>query len=190
MVALGLLPALWGAGAAVSDLHFGTRYFGANPIKEIEHFAGGWILRFLALTLAISPARRIFGVNGLAPYRRTFGLLAFVYAGIHLLVYAVLDVELSARDLVTDVAKRPYITIGMAGFLLLVPLAVTSTNGWIRRLGRRWGALHRAVYLVPILGTVHFWMSVKRDVTRPLAYALVFAALLLWRAWEATRRPR
>lgn len=188
VTALALLPAVWAVYGAVSDLFLGTRHFGSNPIKEIEHFTGDWTLRFLALSLAVTPVRRLAGWNGLARYRRTFGLLAFTYVCLHLLTYAVLDVELTWRDLVDDVLDRPYITIGMAAFLLLVPLAVTSTRGWIRRLGKRWTALHRAVYVVVVLGTIHYWMSVKKDVTDPLLFALLFAVLLGWRVWDRVRR--
>lgn len=188
VIAVGLVPALWAVYGASSDLLFGTRHFGSNPIKAIEHFTGDWTLRFLALTLAVTPARRLTGINALARYRRTFGLLAFTYVSLHLLTYAGLDIALSWSDLVADVIKRPYITIGMAGFLLFLPLAVTSTRGWIRRLGRRWTVLHRAVYVIVILGTIHFWMSVKKDITDPLLFALIFALLLGWRAWMTWRR--
>ena len=188
VIVAGLVPACWAIYGASSDLLLGTRHFGSNPIKEIEHFTGDWTLRFLVLTLLVTPARRITGFNALARYRRTFGLLAFTYVSLHLITYTGLDIALSWSDLVADVIKRPYITIGMAGFLLFLPLAVTSTRGWIRRLGRRWTLLHRAVYAIVILGTIHFWMSVKKDVTDPLVFALVFASLLGWRAWMAWRR--
>jgi sulfoxide reductase heme-binding subunit YedZ len=190
VVVLALVPAAWAIYGVVSDVFLGTRHFGSNPIKAVEHYTGDWTLRFLALTLAVTPARRITGWNRLARYRRTFGLLAFTYVSLHLLTYAVLDVELSWGDLVADVIKRPYITIGMAGFLLFLPLAVTSTRGWIRRLGRRWTVLHRAVYVIVVLGTIHFWMSVKKDITDPLAFATIFGALLAWRAFTAWNGSR
>ena len=176
-----LLPFLWIAGALASDWLNGTRLLGSNPIEEIEHFTGKWALAFLALSLAVTPARRVFAANWLARYRRTFGLFAFFYAAVHLLVYFVLDLELFWGELSEDIVERPYITIGMTAFVLLVPLALTSTKGAIRRLGKRWTALHRLAYVVPVLGLVHFFMAVKRDITQPLVFAVVFALLLGWR---------
>lgn len=182
VIGAGLLPAAWLIFGFTSDLLSGTRYFSANPIKEMEHYTGDWNLRFLALTLAVTPAMRLTGWGWLIRYRRIFGLFAFLYIVLHLSIYFVLDVELDWALLVEDVTDRTYITLGMLGFLLLVPLAITSTKGWIRRLGnRRWTALHRAVYAAAVLGTVHFWMSVKRDITDPLLFALIFAALFAYR---------
>lgn len=188
--ALSLLPFLFVALAIASDFFQGTRYLGSNPIKEAEHFTGKWALRFLALSLAITPAIRWFRLGWLIRYRRTFGLFAFFYACTHLVIYAALDVELTWSDMVEDVAKRLYITIGMTAFALLLPLAVTSTKGWIRRLGnRRWNALHRLVYGTAVLGLVHYWMSVKKDITEPALFGLVFAVLLGWRVWRARTSP-
>jgi sulfoxide reductase heme-binding subunit YedZ len=131
---------------------------------------------------------RLLRQGWLIRYRRTFGLFAFFYACTHLVIYAVLDVELTWSDMIEDVAKRLYITIGMTAFALLVPLAVTSTKGWIRRLGnRRWNALHRLVYATSVLGLVHYWMSVKKDITEPALFGIVFAVLLGWRVWRAKR---
>jgi methionine sulfoxide reductase heme-binding subunit len=176
-----MLPLAYGIYGVMSDLFFGTRLFGANPIKEVEHFTGQWALRMLLLTLLVTPLRRLLGWNWLAKYRRLFGLGAFAYALVHLLVYFVLDVELGWMELVEDVAKRPYVTIGMLAFLLMLPLAVTSTAGWVRRLGRRWRQLHRLIYVIVVLGTIHFWMAVKKDVREPMIFAVCFAALLGWR---------
>ncbi len=188
--ALSLVPFVWIAGALASDLLNGTRLLGSNPIEEIEHFTGKWALAFLGLSLAITPARRVLGANWLARYRRTFGLFAFFYATTHLLTYFVLDLELYWSEMWEDIVERPYITIGMTAFLLLVPLALTSTKGSIRRLGKRWTALHRLAYVVPVLGLVHFWMAVKRDVTQPLLFAAAFALLLGWRVARARRARR
>jgi sulfoxide reductase heme-binding subunit YedZ len=189
--ALSLLPFVFVAGALASDFFTGTRYLGSNPIKEGEHFTGKWTLRFLALSLAITPAVRLLQQGWLIRYRRTFGLFAFFYACTHLVIYAVLDVELTWRDMIEDVAKRLYITIGMTALALMVPLAVTSTKGWIRRLGnRRWNAIHRLVYVSAVLGLVHYWMSVKKDVTEPALFGIVFASLLGWRVWRARARAR
>jgi len=184
-VLASLLPFLYAAGAIASDFFQGTRLLGSNPIKAAEHFTGKWALAFLALSLTITPAVRLLRQGWLIRYRRTFGLFGFFYACTHLVIYAVLDVELDWGDMVADVAKRLYITIGMTALLLLVPLAVTSTKGWIRRMGsRRWNRLHRAVYASALLGLVHYWMSVKADITQPALFGLVIALLLGWRVWR------
>ena len=183
LAALG--PAVWGAAAMWSDFARGTMHLGAEPVKELEHFYGDWILRFLIATLLITPLRRVTGWNWLQKYRRRFGVIAFTYACLHLLTYACIDVGLDWSIMLEDVLKRWYITIGMTAFVLMVPLAITSTAGWARRLGKRWVKLHRAVYVIVVLGTLHFWMSVKSDIREPLMYALIFAALLGYRAWHS-----
>ena len=187
-----VLPFAYVVGAIASDFFEGTRHLGSNPIKAAEHFTGKWALRFLALSLAVTPAVRLLRQGWLIRYRRTFGLLAFFYACTHLVIYAVLDVELLWGDMVEDVAERLYITIGMTALVLLIPLAVTSTKGWIRRMGnKRWNALHRLVYVSSVLGLVHYWMSVKKDITEPAVFGLVFAALLGWRVWRwRTSNPK
>lgn len=183
-----LAPFLVIAASIASDFFQGTRYLGSNPIKEAEHLTGKWALRFLALSLAVTPAVRLTRRGWLIRYRRTLGLFAFFYACVHLSVYAVLDVELGWSEMLEDVAKRLYITIGMTALALMIPLAVTSTKGWIRRMGnRRWTLLHRAVYASAVLGLVHYWMSVKKDITEPAIFGLVFALLLGWRVWDARR---
>ena len=188
--AASLLPAVWVIGAIASDYFNGTRLLGSNPIKEAEHFTGRWVLRFLMFTLAVTPIRQTFGWNWLQKYRRMLGLFAFSYALIHLSIYFVLDLELKWGDLAEDIIKRPYITIGMAAFAMLIPLAITSTAKMVKRLGgKRWAALHRTIYAIVILGTIHFWMAVKRDITDPLIFALIFAVLLGYRvlAWRRRR---
>lgn len=188
---LSLLPFLYVAAAIASDFFEGTRYLGSNPIKESEHFTGKWALRFLALSLAMTPAVRLLRLGWLIRYRRIFGLFAFFYACTHLVIYGVLDVELDWSDMLEDVAKRLYITIGMTALALMVPLAVTSTKGWIRRMGNaRWNALHRAAYASAALGLVHYWMSVKKDITEPAIFGVVFATLLGWRVWNARQSKR
>lgn len=190
-----LLPAIWVVAAIASDFFNGTRLLGSNPIKEAEHFTGRWVIRFLMITLAVTPIRQTLGWNWLQRYRRMFGLFAFFYATVHLLIYFLLDLELTWSDLGADIVKRPYITIGMTAFALLVPLAVTSTAKMVKRLGgKRWAAVHRLVYVIVVLGTIHFWMAVKRDITDPAIYALIFAALLgyrfvRWRRRRVTPRP-
>jgi len=188
--AVSLLPALWVIAAIASDYFNGTRLLGSNPIKEAEHFTGRWVLRFLMFTLAVTPIRQTFGWNWLQKYRRMLGLFAFAYAALHLSIYFILDLELAWGDLAEDIVKRPYITIGMAAFTLLVPLAITSTAKMVKRLGgKRWAALHRAIYVVVVLGIIHFWMAVKRDITDPLIFAGIFAVLLGYRVvkWRQKR---
>jgi len=186
---LCLIPAAWVIGAIASDFFQGTRLLGSNPIKEAEHFTGRWVLRFLMFTLAVTPIRQTLGWNWLQRYRRMLGLFAFAYATLHLSIYFFLDLELAWGDLAADIVKRPYITIGMAAFVLLVPLAVTSTAKMVKRLGgKRWAALHRSIYLIVVLGTIHFWMAVKRDITDPLIFAVIFALLLGYRVVKWRRR--
>jgi methionine sulfoxide reductase heme-binding subunit len=191
VLAVSLLPALWVVGAIASDFFNGTRLLGSNPIKEAEHFTGRWVLRFLMFTLAITPVRQTLGWNWLQKYRRMLGLFAFFYATLHLSIYFFLDLELVWGDLWADIVKRPYITIGMTAFALLVPLAVTSTAKMVKRLGgKRWAALHRTIYVIVVLGTIHFWMAVKRDITLPLLFAAIFVALLGYRivVWRRKRQ--
>ena len=152
----------------------------------MEHATGVLAIRFLAFTMAVTPIRQLTGWNGLAPYRRMLGLFMFWYASAHLAVFYALDLEMNLGAVVTEIVKRPYITVGFVAWLLLVPLALTSTTGWIRRLGgKRWNRLHRLTYAVVALGLVHYFWSQKKDMTDPLLYALVFAALFAWRGWRA-----
>jgi sulfoxide reductase heme-binding subunit YedZ len=194
MIAVAVAPALWLAFAVYSDFARGTRFLGSDPIKAAEHGYGEMTMRLLLATLAITPLRRLTGWNWLAKHRRTLGLLAFVYGVLHLTVWAIIDVQLVIDDLVgwdvvkTDLLKRPFITIGMLALLLMLPLAVTSTKGMIKRLGKSWAKLHRLVYGIAVLGLVHFWMAVKLDWREPLVYGAVLAALLGWRVVDARRR--
>lgn len=185
LLVLACLPAVFAIVGLASDILWRTRMLGSNPIKEAEHFLGQWTLRLLVATLCVTPLRQLLGWHWLGRHRRTLGLFAFGYATLHWLSYALLDVQLDWSELLRDLGKRPYIMIGMAALTLLTPLAITSTQGMIRRLGgRRWSRLHRLVYLVAILGVVHFWMSVKADIRPPLAYATVFALLFAYRLWR------
>ena len=148
-------------------------------IKEITHRTGFWGLTFITLSLAVTPVRRLLHWNRLVDWRRALGLWGFAYICVHFLViYLVLDKFFDWHDIVKDVAKRPYITIGFTGFLMLIPVAVTSTKGWIRRLGRRWTQLHALVYAVALAGVVHFMWSVKADTAVPTRFAVVLAVLL------------
>ena len=164
---------------------------GANPIEELLHALGRWGLKILLLTLAITPLRRWTGWNWLIRFRRMLGLFAFFYIVLHFLVYAILDQGLDIEAIVEDVIKRPYITLGMAGLLMLIPLAVTSTKGMMRRLGKRWQKLHRLVYAIAVVAVWHFYWQVKLDTLEPILYALVLAGLLgvrVYFAWVSQRR--
>lgn len=151
---------------------------GANPIEELLHELGRWGLKLLLLTLTITPLRRLTGWNWLIGFRRMLGLFAFFYIVLHFIVYAYLDQGLDMAAIGEDILKRPYITLGMAGLLMLIPLAVTSTRGMMRRLGKRWQKLHRLVYVVAVVGVWHFYWQVKLDTLDPILYALALAVLL------------
>ncbi len=179
---IGLLPFLCLCVAAA------TARLGANPIEEITHTTGETTLRMLLLTLAVTPLRRSFGWSSLAPLRRTFGLLAFFYGTLHMLTYVALDQFFDWELLVEDVLERRYITAGALGFLCMLPLALTSTRGWMKRLGRRWLRLHRLAYLAAIAGIVHYIWLVKADLVPPLAHAAVLAVLLGYRLWHRASR--
>jgi sulfoxide reductase heme-binding subunit YedZ len=190
-----LIPASVIIHHVLSDLFKGTSFLSSDPIKDAEHLFGNWTLRFLILTLSITPLRRITHWNWLAKHRRTLGLFTFAYAVMHLLVWVLLDIQLFITDVVgweevvKDLTKRPFIVIGMLALMLMVPLALTSTKGMIKRLGKRWGQLHKLVYVIAVLGVIHFWMAVKLDVREPLVFAAIFAVLLGWR-WREARRKK
>lgn len=188
VVAAGLLPATVLLSDALNDR------LGANPIEEITHRTGDWVLWFLLGTLAVTPLRRLTGWNALIKFRRTLGLLAFSYVCVHFLTYLVLDQgfvldpSFALAFVVEDITKRPYITVGFTAFLLLVPLALTSTKGWIRRLGgAQWNALHRLIYVAGALGVLHYLWLVKGDQPRPVWHALVLVGLLGFRVWDGRR---
>ncbi|HEV2228385.1 MAG TPA: protein-methionine-sulfoxide reductase heme-binding subunit MsrQ [Steroidobacteraceae bacterium] len=185
--AAGTVPLVWLSCGAFGWLGVSL---GADPVKEIEHECGKTALNFLLLTLAVTPVRNLLGFPQLLRLRRMLGLFAFFYVAVHFSVYVVLDLELNWSTLGADIAKRPYITIGFTALLLLMPLAVTSTSGMQRRLGRRWTQLHRLVYVIAILGVWHFYWQVKRDVREPLIYAGILALLLLYRLARARSAAR
>lgn len=161
---------------------------GANPIEAILHSLGLWGLRFLLTGLAITPLRRWTGWSWLVRYRRMLGLFAFFYVLLHFLVYAVLDQGLDLNAIIEDIIKRPYITLGMTGLLLLLPLAATSTKGMMRRLGKRWHKLHRLVYVIGVLAVWHFYWQVKLDTLEATVYVAVLAFLLIVRLYYAYRK--
>jgi sulfoxide reductase heme-binding subunit YedZ len=161
----------------------------ANPVEFIQHATGDWILRFLCITLVITPLRKLLHLPELIRFRRMFGLFAFFYACLHFTTYIAFDKVFDLAEIAKDVAKRRYITVGFLGFVLLIPLAITSTAGWIRRLGgRRWQMLHRAIYVSAVCGVIHYYWSVKSAVIRPLTYAAIVAVLLAWRAGDWLKR--
>lgn len=183
--AASLLPLAWLLCGAFGWLDFSL---GADPVKKLEHECGKWALNFLLITLAITPLRQLANLPHLPRLRRMLGLFAFFYALLHFAVYLSLDLEFNFRTLFTDIAKRPYITIGFVALLLLIPLAVTSTNRMMRRLGRRWQKLHRLVYVIAVLGVWHFYWQVKRDIREPLIYAGILAVLLVYRRARSPRK--
>lgn len=182
--ALALLPLALLVRGVVQDS------LGADPVAAITHGTGDWALRFLLIGLAMTPLRRISGQAWPIRFRRLLGLYAFFYASLHLLTYLVFDLGDYWAQVFEDIVKRPYITVGFAAWLLLVPLALTSTRGWMRRLGRRWGQLHQLVYAVGVLAVLHFVWLVKSDLREPLLYAGILALLLGLRLWWKLRAPR
>ncbi len=166
-------------------------WLGANPAEYITRATGDWTLRFVLITLAVTPLRKITGWGWLLRLRRMLGLYAFFYAMVHLSSYVSFDHVFEAGEIIKDIIKRPFITVGFATLLLMLPLAVTSTNAMVRRLGaRRWIALHRLIYIIGPLGVLHFWWMVKKDLTEPVIYALVLALLLGYRLVMRLRESR
>jgi methionine sulfoxide reductase heme-binding subunit len=164
-----------------------THNLGANPIDEITDQTGIWTLRLLLITLAVTPARRLTGWNRIIQLRRMLGLFAFFYAGVHFLTYVWLDQFFVIEDIIADVMERPFITVGFTSFVLLIPLAVTSTTAMIKRLGGKWWQrLHRLIYVIGIGGVVHYLWLVKADTQLPLIYGSVLAILLAYRLWEVS----
>ncbi|MGB2673243.1 MAG: protein-methionine-sulfoxide reductase heme-binding subunit MsrQ [Candidatus Acidiferrum sp.] len=169
-----------------------TGNLGPNPVETLQHTTGDWTLRFLVFTLCITPLRKLLKIPDLIRFRRMLGLFAFFYACMHFLVYLGPDQNFSLAAMGKDVYKRPFITVGFTAFVLLIPLALTSTAGWIRRLGgRRWQMLHRLIYVIAICGVIHYYWLVKSAVLRPLAYGAIVGVLLLWRLGDwLSRRGR
>jgi sulfoxide reductase heme-binding subunit YedZ len=173
-----LCPVLWAGWRAWNqDLT-------ANPIEYITHFTGDWTIRFLVFTLAISPLRKLLNQPQWIRYRRMVGLFAFFYGSLHMLTWLWLDKFFDTQEMLKDVLKRPFITAGVVAFVLMVPLAVTSTTGWIRRMGgKRWQLLHRLVYGSAIAGVIHYYWLVKSDIRLPLLYGCLVGLELLYRLW-------
>lgn len=181
--ALAILATTLPALALVA--RFAIEGLGANPIEEITHTTGEWGLRCLLLSLAVTPARRWLGWSWAAPLRRTLGLASFSYAAVHMTTWALLDLGLDLEAILEDLTERPYVTAGMAAFSLLLTLAVTSTRGWMKRLGSRWVRLHRVVYAAAILGVIHHFWLIKADIRPAIVHAVILAGLfgarLAWR---------
>jgi sulfoxide reductase heme-binding subunit YedZ len=197
----GLAPFVWLVWAAL------TNNLSVNPLSDITLFTGDWTIRFICITLAITPLRQMTGWHALIRFRRMAGLFAFFYGTTHFLIYVIADrfagldfpdgivsfttATSLAASVGEDIYKRPFITIGFLTWLLMLPLALTSTTGWIRRLGgKRWQALHRLIYVAAITGVIHYWWLVRLDVRPPLRYAIIVAILLGARAIRAGRRAR
>ncbi len=180
VVAVGVVPALALVVGALTDR------LGANPIETVTHVSGEWALRWLLASLAVTPLRRHLGWTALAPCRKPLGLLAFGYATLHLATFVGLDHFFDWRSIAEDVLERPYVTVGFAAFLCLLPLAVTSTRGWQRRLGRRWTRLHRLAYVAAIAAVLHYLWLVKADLLSPLVHAAILGGLLASR-WRTPR---
>ncbi len=158
---------------------------GANPIELITRSLGTWTLVFLMITLSITPLRKLSGWSWLVKLRRMAGLFVFFYALLHFITYIWLDQFFDLADIVKDVIKRPFITIGFASFLLLIPLAITSTNAMMKKIGgKRWQMLHRLLYVIAIFAVIHYWWLVKKDITQPLIYAGILSILLAYRIWK------
>ncbi len=165
----------------------------ADPIAFITHATGDWTLRFLVITLAITPLRKILHLPQLIRFRRMLGLFAFFYVCLHFTTWIWLDKQFVWSEMWKDVEKRRFITVGFTGFVLLIPLAITSTAGWIRRLGgKRWQMLHRLIYVTAVLGVIHYYWLVKSNVRKPLFYGFLVGILLAWRlgTWLVGRRGR
>lgn len=185
-----LRPAVWFGGAIPAALlvqRFLHDDLGANPAEKLEHFTGTVALVTVLVTLCVTPLRRVTGINALIKLRRPIGLWAFAYACMHVSCYLVFDQSLDWGEILKDIAKRPYITVGFTAFLILLALAATSTQWSIRTLGKKWQALHRLIYVGAALGVIHYLWSVKRDVTVPAGLGMVLVGLLALRVRPAAR---
>ena len=191
--ALLFVAALVPVGRLAAGALVFPEWLGANPAEYITRATGDWTLRFLLATLAVTPLRKLFGWHSLAAFRRMLGLFAFFYGVVHVSSYVAFDHVFDVAEILKDIVKRPFITVGFTALVLMTPLAITSTNRMVQRLGaKRWLSLHRLVYVIAPLGVLHFWWMVKRDVTEPAIYAAILAVLLGYRVWAKgkDRRPR
>jgi len=183
---LCLIPAV----LVVTDALEITGRLGANPVEEIQDRFGYWALRFIMITLAVTPLRRLTGWIWLSRFRRMLGLFTFFYAFMHFLTWFVLDRELRLADIIEDLSERPFITLGFTAVVLLAALAITSITAIRRRMGRKWQTLHNLAYAVGLLGVWHYWWQVKKDITEPLIYAAILAVLLGVRLFWYSKRKK
>lgn len=179
------VPLLWAVAGILGPL---AASLGADPVRKVLGIFGKSALNLLLVTLAVSPLRQLSGNANLVRLRRMLGVWAFTYAVLHFVIYLGPFSGLSLAAITKDLTKRPYIVIGFSALLMLIPLAVTSTNAMMRRLKRRWQSLHRLIYVIAIFGVWHYWWGVKKDITLPLIYALILTLLLGWRLWRRQRR--
>jgi sulfoxide reductase heme-binding subunit YedZ len=186
---LALAPAAWLAWQIRAEVLLGSGALGADPVAAIEHFLGLWALRLLMFTLAITPLRQLTGKPVLLRFRRLLGLYVFFYATLHFGAWIVLDLRWDWSQIGAAIAKKPYVTVGFAAWLLLLALTATSFQRAMRALGRRWGQLHRAIYAIAVLAVLHFWWLVKFDVREPALYAAIATVLLGWRVLKRRRTP-
>jgi sulfoxide reductase heme-binding subunit YedZ len=178
------------ATLVITDAFEITGQLGANPIEEIQDRFGIWAIRFIMITLSVTPLRHLTGWNWLIRFRRMFGLITFFYVLMHFLTWLILDQSLLLSAIAEDLTERPFITIGFAALVLLTALAVTSTNGMRRRMGRRWQKLHYSVYMIGLLGVWHYWWQVKKDASDAQIYAAILAVLLGFRIWWKLRQKK
>ena len=184
---VAFVAALQPAGWLLYNAFWGD--LGVNPVETITNHTGIWCLRFIGITLALTPLRWLTGFNPLALFRRMAGLFVFFYGTLHFMTYFVLDHSLQFEGVWEDVVKRPYITAGFTAFVLMIPLAITSTQGWIRRMGgKKWNVLHRLVYLTAIGAALHYFWKVKLDTTSPIYYGAIFGVLLGARLWKSASK--
>ena len=186
---ISLLPLAWLGFALYSDTVLSTRYLTNDPVQKLDRELGDWALIFVIVTLAVRPAREILGANEIIAYRRMIGLFAFFYVLLHLTSYTLLNLQFNFDEFLVDVAKRPFITIGIINFVFLAAMAATSTRRMIRRLGSRvWRRLHMVIYVAAVLGLVHFIMMIRADFSRPFIYGAFIALLLGYRLWAARKK--
>ena len=178
------------ATLVITDAFEITGRLGANPIEEIQDRFGIWAIRFIMITLSVTPLRHLTGWNWLIRFRRMFGLFTFFYVLMHFLTWLILDQSLLLSAIAEDLTERPFITIGFTAFMLLIALAVTSTNGMRRRMGQRWQKLHYSVYVIGLLGVWHYWWQVKKDASDAQIYAAILAVLLGFRIWWKLRQKK
>lgn len=184
---LCLAPLVW---LLLNVFMVGSLRLGPNPVEDIQNTMGIWAIRFIMLTLAVTPLRHLTRQAWLLQFRRMLGLFAFAYVALHFLNYLALDQTFDMAGIIEDIVERPFITVGFSALLMLIPLAITSTNGWRRKLGTRWQSLHRLVYVIGIFACWHFYWQVKKDITEPLIYIFILTTLLGMRVWRRYGRTR